>query len=127
MFKPEDVISTYSRAEALEDGVIVDVSAQAREAGFKAPLALTKGAWDTCVAVPPELQGKEGQDEASRLHEILFIANVVARLEGHSDQLFFGVRVMVAVGLFELRRLSLHCGPGDDGEPVMTILLEGED
>ncbi len=30
-----EVISTYTRAQAIQDGVLVDVSAMAREAGFK--------------------------------------------------------------------------------------------
>ena len=30
-----DVISTYTRAQAIEDGVLIDVSSMAREAGFK--------------------------------------------------------------------------------------------
>ena len=35
------VISCYSRAQAIEDGVLVDVTNMAREAGFKWPVALT--------------------------------------------------------------------------------------
>ena len=35
------VISSYTRAEAIEDGVLVDVSKVAREAGIKYPVAVT--------------------------------------------------------------------------------------
>ena len=45
-----NVISTYTRAQAIEDGVLIDAGAMAREAGFKWPVALTTAAWADCVA-----------------------------------------------------------------------------
>ena len=45
-----ELISTYTRAQALDDGVLVDVSAIAAEAGFKWPAAMTRAAWEDCVA-----------------------------------------------------------------------------
>ena len=36
-----EVIYTYTRAQALEDGVLVDVSEMAKEAGVRFPVALT--------------------------------------------------------------------------------------
>jgi hypothetical protein len=42
MFGPEDLIHRYTRAGALADGVLVDVSAVAREAGIRFPVALTR-------------------------------------------------------------------------------------
>jgi hypothetical protein len=41
------VIHAYSRAEALEDGVLVDVTSTAREAGFRIPVALTRAVWES--------------------------------------------------------------------------------
>ena len=35
-----DVISTYTRAQALEDGVLIDPGTMAAEAGFKWPVAI---------------------------------------------------------------------------------------
>ncbi|EQD30141.1 hypothetical protein B2A_14268, partial [mine drainage metagenome] len=37
MFSEDDVISRYTRAQAIEDGVLVEVSELAREAGFRFP------------------------------------------------------------------------------------------
>jgi hypothetical protein len=48
--------------------VLIDVSAKAREAGFKYPVALTIAAWVKCVAVPP---GVVCQDKAGRLWDVL--------------------------------------------------------
>lgn len=44
-----EAISTYTRAQAIEDGVLVDVSEIAKEAGFKFPVAVTRAAWADCV------------------------------------------------------------------------------
>ena len=47
MFESFDFIHRYTRAEAIRDGVLIDVSATAREAGFRYPVALAAAA---CVA-----------------------------------------------------------------------------
>ncbi len=70
MFTNADVIHSYSRTDALHDGVLIDVSAVAREAGIRFPVALTAAVWAKCVAVPP---GVESQDEAGRLWEVLWL------------------------------------------------------
>jgi hypothetical protein len=63
MFENADLIHRYTRADALRDGVLIDVSAAAREAGIRWPLALTAAAWANCVAVPA---GAVCWDEAGR-------------------------------------------------------------
>ena len=70
MFEEADLIYRYTRAEAVADGVLIDVSPVAREAGITYPVALTCAAWDRCVAVPP---GVECQDEAGRLWDVLWV------------------------------------------------------
>jgi Family of unknown function (DUF6573) len=53
MFEGADFVHRYTRAQAIEDGVLIDVSATAREAGIRYPVALTSAVWGRCVAVPP--------------------------------------------------------------------------
>jgi hypothetical protein len=67
MFENADLIHRYSRADAIRDGVLFDVSATAREAGIRFPVALTRAVWERCVFVPP---GVLFQDEAGRLWEV---------------------------------------------------------
>src|SRR5688572_14010624 len=62
------VIFSYSRADALADGVLKDVTATAREAGITLPVALTAAVWGAYVAVPA---GVTGQDDAGRLWDVL--------------------------------------------------------
>ena len=51
-----DYIYRYSRAQAVEDGVLVDVSKIAREAGITFPVAVTCAVWEQCIAVPPAVK-----------------------------------------------------------------------
>lgn len=68
--KPDEfeVISVYTRAQALEDGVLVDLSYLAREAGFRWPLAVTRAVWglvEPCADLKQE--GRTGARFDSRL------------------------------------------------------------
>ena len=70
-----NVISTYTRAQAIEDGVLVDVGSTANEAGFKWPVALTSAAWADCVAwTDDDSQKQVHQDQSGRLWDVLYSA-----------------------------------------------------
>ena len=51
-------------AQAIADGVLIDATELAKEAGFRIPVAVTAGVWAECVAVPA---GVADQDETGRL------------------------------------------------------------
>jgi hypothetical protein len=80
----------YTRADALRDGVLLDVSTTAREAGFKYPVALTAAAWAQCVAVPP---GVLWQDEACRLRNVVWLLACTARRGNGGRGTRIGARV----------------------------------
>src|SRR5262245_44575656 len=127
MFEEADLIHRYTRAEALRDGVLVDVSATAREAGIRYPVALTRSAWERCVTVPP---GVACQDEAGRLWDVLWLLRCAARgSNGGAGEVRFGVHVRNdnRERTPPLARLKAVCGPGDQGEPVITVMLPDED
>ena len=130
-----DVIHTYTRAQAIQDGVLVAVDDDlARSAGFGVPVALTTTAWADCVAWDEENEagrdGATGQDETGRLWDVLTMARyAAARATGASRVDYDLMRVPPAGALStaSLATLSLHIGPGDNAEPVVTIMLPGED
>src|SRR4051812_2206240 len=68
MFDNADLIFAYTRADAIRDGVLIDVTATAKEAGFKYPVAVTAAVWAECVAIPP---GVVCQDESGRLWDVV--------------------------------------------------------
>ena len=127
-----NVISTYTRAQAIEDGVLVDVGSTAREAGFKWPVALTVGAWADCVAwTEDDSRQQVYQDESGRLWDVLYMASYAIRSSKDSgDRLLFQLYRVPRDGHSTdavLVTLKLIVGPGDAGEPVITILLPHED
>jgi hypothetical protein len=125
MFEPKDLIHSYSRAQALADGVLIDVSATAREAGFRYPVALTAAAWAKCVAVP---LGVLYQDEAGRLWDVVYLLALAARrTNGAEVPLAVHVRNDNRERTPPLVRLRALCGPGDDGSPCITVMLLNED
>ena len=56
MFEPSDLIHSYTRAQAIEDGVLVDVSDVAKEAGFKIHTVVTDNLFHTYIAPPAGLE-----------------------------------------------------------------------
>jgi len=121
-----DVIHTYTRAQAIEDGVLIDVSKKAQEAGFKIPVALTAGAWESCVKMTPAAE-KAGNDESGRLWDVLWMAFLAARRHPDAQQLRYQLYVVTDRRKARLIELKLHVGPGDDARPVITIMLPEED
>ncbi len=121
------VIFSYTRAQAIADGVLVDVSELAREAGFRFPVAVTAGVWAECVAVP---EGVTGQDETGRLWDVLHLLRVaIAGQTASGERVDFAVHVRNdnREGDPPLVQLYALCGPGDDAEPVITVMKIDED
>lgn len=125
------VISVYTRAQAIDDGVLVDVTETAREAGLRMPTAVTRAVWDRYVTVPP---GVQGQDEAGRLWDVVWMARfgIAQQPDRAAHEALFQLHVRNtnragAFGLAPLVTLKIHCGPGDQAEPVLTIMLPEED
>lgn len=121
-----DLILRYTRAQAIEDGVLIDVSDMARECGFRLPVAVTRAVWSDCIEVLPTA---EGQDEAGRLWDVLTVLRfAINRHRDHlSDRLDFTVHVRHEPGRAEDMDLYARCGPGDDMEPVITVMRPEED
>jgi hypothetical protein len=122
-------IHTYSRAQALEDGYLVDVSEMAREAGIKFPVAMTRNAWaDTVEWTEADSKRQTHQDESGRLWDVLWMLKCAARRGG--SQLTFELSRIPRGGRgLRPRWMALRavCSPGDTGEPVITIMRVNED
>ena len=126
------VISVYTRAQAMADGVLIDAGSMAREAGFRWPVAITSAGWEDCVAWSESDSDRQThQDQSGRLWDVLFMAAHAARTNaGAAPELLFELYRVPRDGQSteaELTKLKLVVGPGDDGEPVITILLLNED
>lgn len=135
LFSDADVISSYSRHRAIEDGVLVDVTPTAREVGFRYPVAMTRAAWADAVEwrdwERERWKAASGaaavQDERGRLWDVLSLLRFAA-IGRKGDRLAFTVRAVDReLGRVRVKMLVAHVGPGDDAEPVLTIMLPDED
>ena len=125
MFEDADLIHRYTRAEALEDGTLVDVTETAKGVGFRIPVALTCTAWSDCVAWTEEDNERVVyQDESGRLWDLLWMAINAARRNTEASRLEFKVLRVPRdsrTGQPVSVTLVLDIGPGDQGEAVITI------
>ncbi len=127
-FESAPVIFSYTRAQAIEDGVLVDLTSWAAETGFKIPVACTATVWHRYIALP-EGTKELGQSERGRAHDLLWMLYCgIRRSDAASqDQLRFQVIFLQAPNKHETVTLKAMCGPGDNGEPVLTVMLPDED
>jgi hypothetical protein len=128
-------IYVYTRAQAIEDGALVDVSAVALRL-FKFPVALSENLHADIAEIPEEVQGIDDYDV--RLWDVLWMAHTaihVARDGRTSDEiqtisesaLIYTLALPTTGTQNRMYRVKLVCGPGDDMEPVLTLMRPDED
>jgi hypothetical protein len=122
------VIYSYTRAQAVADGFQVDVTKTAREAGIRFPVFVTRTVFDTYVTVP---EGVEGQDEAGRLWDIVWMLRFAIRKAAAQGL----IRVPFALYVCndnqgsKLVKLVATCGAldVDDSQTAITVMMPDED
>jgi hypothetical protein len=121
------VIFSYSRADAIADGVLIDVTDLAREAGFRWPIAVTAGLFSTYLDPPTDLID-EGQSFRGRLWDVLSVLLWTIATRPSTDTLLFNVLFILSPGLPPVPvKLKAVCGPDDSGAPCITVMLPDED
>lgn len=121
-----EIVAVYTRTQALEDGVLVDIEDIAKEAGFKYPVAVTQGVF--AILKPSKELEAEGQDWVARAWDLLAILRRAIRNSDGGDEVHFApLFILESGGRPEPVEMWSKCGPGDSGEPVITVMLRGED
>jgi len=127
------IIASYSRRDAIADGVLIDCSGfkwgcrlVTDIVGLKYPAAITAGAWAAIT------EGRESptHDTLALAACLLDLSNVVRQQKAMGSSAGTDVHFTTAPVLVPHAgrvRLWSRCGPGDTAEPVITIMLEGED
>ena len=122
-FTEDDVVYAYTRKQAIEDGQLIDVSSVAREAGIIIPVAVTNNLWAKYIE-PSEQAQHYGQSVQGRLWDVLWMLRIAAKKTGGSH---IEYQVIFQDGP---KRQDLHkptlwaiCDGGDDGQPVITVML----
>lgn len=122
-----DVISIYTRAQAIEDGFLVDLMqndlGDVSRQHYKFPIACTISVFEV-MRKAVENQ-RYCNDYAGILHDMLWMSKVMKRQVDESTVIF---RVIIqGAGRSKYHDFKLVVGPGDNTEPVITIMLPGED
>lgn len=137
MFTEADIIDRYTRKQAIEDGVLVQLSGpgyegdpwvpeMVAELGYKFPVAITATAFAQYVDLTPAAE-RACNDIQGRLWDVLYmLRQAIAKSRDGGDLLFEFYCVVKRIKP-SLVRLKCLCGPGDDAEPVLTIMLPEED
>lgn len=120
-----ELIYSYTREQAISDGVLIDVSTQARGAGIKYPVAITARLWHGFIS-PDEKSVWAGQSRAGRLWDVLVLFALRAKNEKGST-FNYPVRFLVKGKKHKTVYIKAVCGPGDNAEPVITLMLPDED
>ena len=125
-------ISVYTRADAVEDGALVDVSEWSGSGpdgmlgGFVVPVAITRALWDVInLDALPEarwtrLVREHGESTRGRAHDVLRMASVAARQNGTRDRMLFPVLMTLPgrAGRPVRKRLELQAVIDADGVTV---------
>ena len=125
------MISSYTRAQAIEDGTLVDLTEWASSGpagmmgGFTIPVAVTAAVWGLIERIPKSLEGIA--DVRGRAHDVLWMASLAARSAGGRNPIGFRVILPAKGDRKRSRVFKMHIGGGDNGEPVITISLPEED
>lgn len=129
-------ISVYTRAQAMEDGTLCDLTPIAPRYGFKIPMACTSAVWHT-IEWRDDIEARKpdstGQSTEGRLHDVLSMAGMAAQAAARKEPTHIvEVKVLMVPTLGSVvtpleETFILVVSGGDNGEPVLTLMLPGED
>lgn len=121
-----EVIHRYTRAEAIADGVLVELPRHlAQQASVRHPVAITAAAFHQTIGTADDLPA--GQDVTGRTWDVLWMMyHAMRRADPGASAVPFVVHVYDGKRPIPVQ-LKATCGPGDAGEPVLTVMLVDED
>jgi len=123
LFTKQDIIDRYTRKQAIEDGFLFDVTGFARQMGFKYPVALTVGV----QSLLNQAVEKKYSSYFEALYKLLCALFDAAKKEESNRCDFEAPCFSKYTG--GIRKMPFYsvCDGGDDGRPVLTVLLPNED
>ena len=120
-----EVICSYTRAQAIEDGVLVDLNQiiPVNESGYKYPVACTAAVWSI---IEKAVNNKEYcNDYAGVVWDLLHMSRNYMVKRWQTGGIF---RVIISgAGRKRTYDFKIECHGGDNAEPVLTIMLPDED
>ena len=119
-----NIISTYTRAQAIEDGILVDLTQNELEEvcrqHYKYPVACTIAVFE--IMQKAVENPRYCNDYAGVLHDMLWMSRTMSRRVDEQTRIF---KVIIqGAGRQRYYNFKIACHPGDQGEPVLTKLYK---
>jgi hypothetical protein len=121
-----DPIYVYTRKEAIEDGVLIDLTENFPDIckAYKWPVACTAGVW----AIIERATNKKTStsDLSGVVHDVIWMSQRYQSQRYQTKKWETGAMFLVKIGR-KNHTFKIVSGPGDNAEPVLTIMLPEED
>lgn len=119
MFDRRYLIASYTRADALADGQLVEIDkALLSEAGVCLPAVLSAPLF--AALEPSPCDEKRGQSLQGRIWDLLIVFRALAK-NSEASQLVFTLDIATDAGLVQQQVVAI-CGPDDDASPCLTFM-----
>lgn len=127
IFSESDIISTYTRQQAIEDGVLIDMTTlypDITKQLYKFPVAATAEVWS--IVEQSVSSKRHANDHQGVIWDILWMSQqgIIKRID--ESQHIFRV-IITGASPNKYHDFKIICHPGDSGEPVLTIMMPWED
>jgi hypothetical protein len=121
VFIEEDIIFSYTRNDAIRDGMIIDISDTAKELGFSVPVGVTSAVWHIIEKKPDD------QDLPGRVWDLLWMLHFKLKLSRErTDTVLFSV-LMQSGRKKKWVFKAVIAASDPTGNPAITIMLPDED
>lgn len=121
-----EVIHRYTRAQAIEDGFLIDLMqdemTEVCRQHYRHPIACTSAVFDLMTKAVES--PRHCNSYAGILHDMLWMSRSGRKLD--ASTVLFTV-IIAGAGRQRYHQFRLEIGPGDQGEPVITISRPNED
>ncbi len=125
-----NAVFTYTRKQALENGVLIDITDTAKEIGFISCVAVTSTVWHGYIVSAKEIE-YFGQSVKGRVWDVISRLYFKILCSEATDVVHFKTVFMMPderhIYKHEAVELKAVVSAGDNGEPVLTIMLSEED
>lgn len=127
VFADFEVIDRYTRADAIRDGILIDLTANFPDISrqlYKYPVSCTAAVWSIVEAAVAS--ARHCNDYPGMVWDLLWMSQkgTIRRID--DTQHIFRV-IITGAGRKRYHDFKIMCHGGDQGEPVLTILLPEED
>lgn len=116
MWENAEIISVYDASMAEADGILVNVTNEAKELGFKWTVRISKGVHDLCT--PPK--SNKIQSYRGRLHDVLWMALLAIKRSNDQNLIVYKLKIGRKI---ETLWITID---GTMGEPALHIITPSE-